>query len=624
MKRKFNKRAAAPKDTALPSWNLDRLYPGLSSPALAADLQKLKSDSTAFQQEFDGTVEYLGGADLGLAVERYEKICALTHRIQSYAALLESADSANYAATAPLRAQVGAISDMTGFFEQGIMAIKTTDMITRLGAPELSRYAPWIARLRAGGGALHSLEILQASDDYETVSAAAWSRLYSETLTAIKVRTGDSLMTLEQAHTAATDPGKNADRRQDVRAAAAAVLKDNAGRIAIIYNNIIKDRLNEGDINRYSRPDETVNEENGVDPEIVDTMHQSLKAAYTRLSHRYYAWKAQQQGVDVLERHRLEEPLPGKRAPQKHYTFDEARGLVLKALRKFSPKFGRLAERFFDEHYIDAAARPGKAPGGFSLPMGGETLPYILINYSGTADDVMNSLGHELGHGVHQALADRAGGFFLSSIPTVIQETASIFSETLVFDELLKNEKDPLCRRDLIMGRIENMLSSSLQQISFYDFERRVFDARRKGALSAEEISDIWIETRREYYGPSVVTDDYDRYYWMTVPHFFDTPFYVYSYAFAQQVVDGLYESYRDAQKQGPAARDEFVANYITLLETGITRNLHEMLWPFGLDVETPEFWEKGISRLEGFIDALEKGAVPSPGAAAKPPAPRK
>ncbi|HRJ66580.1 MAG TPA: M3 family metallopeptidase, partial [Alphaproteobacteria bacterium] len=206
----------------------------------------------------------------------------------------------------------------------------------------------------------------------------------------------------------------------------------------------------------------------------------------------------------------------------------------------------------------------------------------------------------------------------MSDVPTPVAETASIFAEMLVFEELLKTEKDPAVRKKLLVDRLENMLGNGLQQLAYYDFEKRVHDARREGELDAEAISDIWVETQREYYGPSVETDDYDRYYWMTVPHFFDTPFYVYSYAFAQQVVSGLYRSYKAAEAEGADARAEFIENYIGLLESGLTKNLYEMFQPFDLDPESREFWENGLSLAAQYLDELTALDTAAPAARPK------
>jgi oligoendopeptidase F len=195
----------------------------------------------------------------------------------------------------------------------------------------------------------------------------------------------------------------------------------------------------------------------------------------------------------------------------------------------------------------------------------------------------------------------------------------------LVFEEMLNAEKDPARKKQLLMEKTEGMMLNSLQQLSYYDFEMKVHEARKKGELDAEKISDIWVQTQKDYFGPAVKMDNLDRYYWMQVPHFFDSPFYVYSYSFAQILVSGLYQSYKAAEKEGQAAKEEFVENYISLLETGITRNFYEMFKPFDLDPETPEFWQNGLSLMDKYMTELEKmDDKPVAKPAAKPKAPKR
>jgi oligoendopeptidase F len=248
-------------------------------------------------------------------------------------------------------------------------------------------------------------------------------------------------------------------------------------------------------------------------------------------------------------------------------------------------------------------------------------MPYIFMTYTGGIEDLI-TLGHELGHGVHQVLAEKARGLFLSEMSTTVSETASIFAEMVVFEELLRQEKDAVVKRKLLMDKTEGMILNGLQQLSYYDFEMKVHEERKAGELSVDRICDIWEQTQREYFGPAVKMDEYDRYYWMVVPHFYDSPFYVYSYSFAQVLVSGLYQVYKASEKEGQAAKEEFVENYIGLLETGITRNFYEMFQPFDLDPETAEFWQHGLSLIDKYLTDLEKTDGPKavPAAPKVPP----
>lgn len=604
---------------AMPRWKLDDLYPGLDSAELAADKIALEKMMDDFAETFEGTLKWLSGADLGAAIRIYEEIERRMHRVSCYIALLESDHVDNFAKTGDLKNWYQTAGSKTGFFEVELSELKESDLMSKMTAPELARYAPWIAVVRENNKNPLPDGVYSLSADFNAVSREGWTRLYHETL-------ADLTVTIDGKKIPFDDVAMSDDsaERKKARQALADALKEKGKRIALIYNTILRDDMIDADLRGFKRPDETVNRQNRADDDVVDTMFDTIKASYSRLSHRFYHWKAKQHGEEVLPREKLGMELPGLEGADPSYSFDEGKKIVLRAFRKFSPKFARMAEKIFDAGHVDAAPRPGKESGAFAMPIGPGGLPYIMLNFAGGADDVAATLGHELGHGIHQILAEKACGHFLSDVPTPVAETASIFAEMLVFDELLKTEKDPVVKKRLMVERVENMLGNGLQQLAYYDFEKRVHKARRDGELDMEQISDIWVATQKEYYGPAVATDDYDRYYWMTVPHLFDTPFYVYSYAFAQQVVSGLYQIYQSAAEEGKEARAEFVENYIGLLETGMTKNLYEMFQPFDLDPETPAFWENGLDLVTRYMDDLEKMDVqpkPVPKKGSKKPA---
>ena len=614
------------EDTGLgkmPRWNMADLYPSLESPELAADkgaIEKLMDD---FAETYDGTINWLSGKELGEAIGIYEEIERLRHRISCFVTLLESGDVANFSKTGDLKSWYQNSGDKTAFFEYEITEMKEAALMSKMQAPELARYAPWIASLRAGSQFPLPDDVSELSIDFDTASREGWTRLYHETINDLKTEYQGKLMTVDEI--AETMSDDNVEDRAKARQAMADALKAQGPRIALIYNVIMRDDMIDGDLRGFKRPDQLAHLQNSVDDEVVDTMFDTIKASYGRLSHRFYEWKAKQHGEEILPRAKLGMELPGLEGADPAYSFTEGKQIVLRAFRKFSPKFARIAEKIFDAGHVDAAPRDGKEGGAFALPAGPGTLPFIMLNYGGTVDDVAAALGHELGHGIHQVLSEKACGHFLSDVPTPVAETASIFAEMLVFDELLKLEKDPQVKKRLLVDRVENMLGNGLQQLAYYDFEKRVHKARRDGELDMEAISDIWVATQKEYYGPSVQTDDYDRYFWMTVPHLFDTPFYVYSYAFAQQVVSGLYQVYKASEAEGKEARAEFVANYIGLLETGMTKNLYEMFQPFDLDPETPAFWQNGLNLVDKYLDELTKAdtkPAPAKRASRKPRGP--
>ncbi|MDE1152935.1 MAG: M3 family metallopeptidase [Micavibrio sp.] len=600
----------------LPRWNLGLLYPGLDSAELQADKQAADARADSFAETYEKTIAYLSGPELGDAIAEYEAIENIRGKISSYVGLLEVDNLGNFTKTDGLKKWQSEIGGKIGFFEAEIAEMKERDLMTKLGAaPALAAYAPWIAGLRAGRSYMVDGDVDSLSAEYYNSNREAWRRLYHENYNEMRVDVDGKKLSIDAVSEMIGDAKTDVALRASLRQKIADTLKENAPRTALIYNTLIKDKLIDMDVRQFSRPDAEENAGNGITDDVVDTMHKTVKASYARLSHRLNSWKAKQHGVEVMERAQLGISLPD--TPEKGgkgFGFDDARKTILRAFRKFSPKFARIAQKFFDDGRIDAQPRADKETGAFAMPTGPGSLPYVFMSYTNDIGSLV-TLGHELGHGVHQVLAEKARGLFLSEMSTTVSETASIFAEMLVFEEMLKSQKDPATRKDLLMDKVEGMIQNGLQQLSYYDFEKQVHEARKKGELSAEDISDIWVATQKEYYGPAVELDDYERHYWMVVPHFYDTPFYVYSYAFAQIQVAGLYQEYKAAAAEGGGAREAFVANYIDLLETGITRNLYESLRPFDLDPETPEFWEKGLSLMESYLDELEKLDVP----AAKP-----
>ena len=278
----------------------------------------------------------------------------------------------------------------------------------------------------------------------------------------------------------------------------------------------------------------------------------------------------------------------------------EACTTVLDAYVAFSPDLASVGRRFFDQGWIDAPVRPGKAPGAFAHPTVPSAHPYLLLNYQGKTRDVM-TLAHELGHGVHQVLAGEQG-HLMADTPLTLAETASVFGEMLTFQALLNREREPKRRKIMLAGKVEDMLNTVIRQIAFVTFETRVHDERREAELTAERLCEIWLDIQRESLGPALRFEDEYRHYWTYIPHFVHTPFYVYAYAFGDCLVNSLYAVYEEAHPN-------FQAKYLDMLRAGGTKRHKELLAPFGLDASDPGFWQKGLSVIRRFIDELERAA---------------
>jgi oligoendopeptidase F len=379
-----------------------------------------------------------------------------------------------------------------------------------------------------------------------------------------------------------------------------AVLKRNERLLSLVLNTIAKDKQIEDGWRGFKRPVAARNLANDVDDEVVDALVSAVNSRNADLAHRYYALKAGWMGQKQIDWWDRNAPLPGD--DDRHYSWDEAKRIVCDAFAGFDPAMAATAAPFFSRHWIDAAPREGKSSGAFSHPVVPSAHPYILMNFAGKSRDVM-TLAHEMGHGVHQVLAADQG-YLMSDTPLTLAETASVFAEMLAFRRLVDSQTDPAARRFLLAGKVEDMLNTVVRQIAFHNFETHLHGSRAKAELTADEISDIWMQTQREALGPAVrIGDDY-RPIWGYVPHFVHTPFYVYAYAFGDCLVNALWQKYQLSQAAGSA--NSFITDYKALLAAGGTARYDAALARFDLDPRQPAFWSLGLDMISGMIDELE------------------
>ena len=321
----------------------------------------------------------------------------------------------------------------------------------------------------------------------------------------------------------------------------------------------------------------------------------SVRAAYPKLSHRYYRLKAGWFKQKKLAHWDRNAPLPF--AATGSIAWPDARNMVLTAYRGFSPEMANIAERFFTDRWIDAPVRPGKAPGAFSHPTTPSAHPYVLMNYQGKPRDVM-TLAHELGHGVHQVLAAKKGAL-MAPTPLTLGGDRQRVRRDADLQAAVGETKSAKQRQALLAGKVEDMINTVVRQIAFYSFERAVHTERRNGELTAERIGEIWLSVQGESLGPAIdIRPGYEN-FWMYIPHFIHSPFYVYAYAFGDCLVNSLYAVYENAQAG-------FAERYLAMLAAGGTKHYSELLKPFGLDAKDPKFWDGGLSVISGMIDELE------------------
>ncbi len=598
------RKAAKPAATGLgrlPEWNLADLYAGIDDPGVKRDLDRAERYSIAFEEDFKGKLGALAdapdaGKKLTEAVKRFEQLDDLLGRLASYAGLVHAQNTVDPARAkfyGDVQERLTAASTHLLFFVLELNRLDDAKLDAAMADPELGYYRPWLEDIRKDKPYQLEDRVEQLFHEKSVTAYSAWNRLFDETIARLRFKIGTKSLAIEPTLNLLQDSRE--EKRKAAAQAMAVTFKDNIRQFTHITNTLAKDKEISDRWRGFADVADLRHLSNRVEPEVVDALVTAVRAAYPRLSHRYYALKASWFGKKRLAHWDRNAPLP--KVASRTITWTEAQSTVLTAYGAFSTDMAAIAEKFFKNDWIDAPVRPGKAPGAFAHPTVPSAHPYVLLNYQGKPRDVM-TLAHELGHGVHQVLA-APNGPLMAPTPLTLAETASVFGEMLTFRKLLAGITDRKQRKAMLAAKVEDMINTVVRQIAFYTFEHKLHTERRKGELTSEHINELWMSVQHESLGPAIDLRPGYETFWAYIPHFVHSPFYVYAYAFGDCLVNSLYSVY-ERSNQG------FAERYLQMLAAGGTKHYSELLAPFGLDARDPAFWQGGLSVIEGMITELE------------------
>jgi len=578
------------------TWNLGDLYASGTDPRIDADLDEADRRADAFAATYRGRVASLGAKEMAELLAEYEAIAELGAKPGEFAGLWWSTQSDDPARGALLQKATergSRLRQKLVFLDIEWANTPDTAAGRLIADPLVSRWKHWLVTTRRYRPHLLSEPEEKILQEKSVTGAAAWARFFDEVHGANRYEWEGELVPEEVVLSKLHDPD-----RAVRRGAAASVTK---GLRAIertttyIANTLLADKASDDGLRKYPAWISARNMDNQVDDATVDALVSAVIGRYDIVA-RYYRLKRSLLGLDELFDYDRYAPLP---AADRRYSWEESRRIVLEAYRRFHPRMAEIAARFFDGRWIDADVHPGKQSGAFSDPCLPSVHPYVLVNFLGKTDDVM-TVAHELGHGVHQYLG-RDRGILLATTPLTMAETASIFGETLVFEDLFERERDPKVRLAMLVREIESGFATVFRQVAMNRFEEATHTARRTGGeLTTADVSRLWLETQRAMFGDSVTMSDDYGIWWSYIPHFIRTPGYVYAYSFGDLLVRALYARYR-------AAPSGFAEKYLTLLAAGGSDWPHELLAPLGVDLKDPEFWAQGLGLLDEMVNQAER-----------------
>ncbi len=582
------------------AWDLEPLVHGEGEAGVRALLEQATTRAEAFASAHAGRVAELDADGLRAAMEELAALTELVGRAGSYASLRFAVDTADPAIGALLQhvqERGTAIQTTLLFFELEWAALDDERAEALLADPGLAFCAHHLRSERRYRPYLLSEPEEKILNEKAISARSAWTRLFAELMSSLEVSVPgeDAAVSLEQALARLSGP----DREQR-RAAAEAVteaLQPGIRTRASIYNTLLHDKAVDDRLRGYPHWLAARNLANEASDASVEALVGAVRARYD-IPQRWYRLKARLLGVERLADYDRAATVA---TADEHYAWADARALVLDAYGSFSPELGALAQRFFDERWIDAPVRPGKRGGAFCSYTVPSAHPYVLLNYTARRRDVL-TLAHELGHGVHAALA-APQGVFHQGTPLTLAETASVFGEALTFGRLLEAAATPESRLALLAESIEGAIATVFRQTAMHQFEQLVHTARREeGELSVERFSELWSETQEELFGDAVELTDGYRAWWSYIPHFVNSPGYVYAYAYGQLLALSVYQRYRD---EGAG----FAPDYLRLLSAGGSMAPEQLGRIVGIDLADPGFWDSGLALVEQQLVAAEQAA---------------
>jgi len=579
-------------------WSLSDLLPEPVEQALDETFSKLEQALVEFEAARETLTPEIAWQDLNKVLQVLESINILKSRIEGYADLSFAEDTQNPAAL-NLRDRVDRVLTDAGnralFFEMWFKELSdeaTQNLIEHSG--DLRYFLETMRRFKPFTLTEPEERMINLKDVNGIDAMVNLYEMITNQFT-FKMEVNGQIETLTRDQVSSYFSSPSAEVRAGAYQELYRVYVENSTVLAQMYIHRARDWHTEGiELRGFSSPISARNVENDLPDEVVETLL-SVCRKNADVFQRYFKMKAQWLGLPSgkLRRYDIYAPLTPS---EKKFDYAIAKQMVMDSYRAFSPDAAKLAQRVFDENHLDSEIRAGKRGGAFCYTAIPELTPWVLVNYDGNARDIA-TLAHELGHAVHAMLADHHSPLTQqASLP--LAETASVFAEMQLTDQLLKQENDRSVRRDLLANALDDAYITVMRQAYFTVFERDAHEMINDNK-SLDELTNHYLNNLREQFGDAVEVSDEFRWEWLAIPHFYQSPFYTYAYSFGQLLVLALYQQYR-------LEGETFIPGYLKILSYGGSESPMKILNEAGLDVTSTAFWQGGFDVIRNMIAELE------------------
>jgi len=575
-------------------WNLDVLYDSPRDELLQNDLDLCTQEAELIKDVCAGKMARMDPTVFARTVRRIERIQVNLGRIDTYAFLnfvTQVKDAGAGAFMQKCKEDASRINKELVFFDLEWAQLSQEAADHLLDGEDTAPYRHFLQNIRKYKKHLLSKSEESLLLELSPVGNESWLTLFEKLMGHLEF--GENKRSEEEVLSDLYDAKREV--RQQAAEELTKGLQSQLHILSHIFNAILAGKMIDDRLRKYQAWISSRNLSNELEDATVEALVASTTARYN-IVQRYYGIKKELLGLEELQDYDRYAPLPS--LPESLVSWQECKAIILDGFRGFSPEMADIAELFFDNNWIHAPLTDGKRGGAFAHPAVPDANPFIMVNYTGNLRDV-STVAHELGHGIHQYLA-KEKGYFNSDTPLVLAETASVFAEILIFHKQLETINDAAVKKAFICQKLESIFATVFRQISMNCFEDMIHNSRRdKGEVSADELSTLWMASQKEMFGDSVTLGDNYRIWWSYIPHFLHTPGYVYSYAFGELLVLALYNLYLE---EGA----DFIPKYIHLLKEGGSHSPYELLKPFNIDLNAPDFWQGGLQIIENILNEVE------------------
>jgi oligoendopeptidase F len=578
-------------------WKLEDLFNDFDDPALESTYEKIEATVAHFETYREKLTDDIDAIVFNEIIARYEAIHKLATRIGGFAELAFSAntqDQKAQIAMARYEQFAATMSNRTLFFSLWWKALGIFN-VKRLMASS-GDYCYWLQQMRNFRDHTLSEPEEKIINIKDVTGSSALNLLYDSITNryTFKVTVDGEEKELTRGELMALVRTADPDLRERAYQELYRVYGNDAPILGQIYQALVRDWRNENvDLRHFSDPISVRNLGNDIPDKAVSTLLEVARLN-TGIFQRFFRLKAKLLGMDKLRRYDIYAPVSKS---DKIYSFDQAAAMTFDAFKRFDEKFATLAKRVFDDAHLDSEVRKGKMSGAFCATILPELTPWVLLNYQGKADDVA-TMAHELGHAIHSMMAEEHT-YFTQHACLPLAETASTFGEMMLVDRLMELEPDENVKRDILFRQMDDAFATITRQIFFALFEREAHDMIANDA-SVDELSDAYLKNLKLEFGDAVDVSDEFRWEWVSIPHIYGTPFYVYAYAFGQLLVFSLYKQYKE---EGEA----FKPRYMQMLAAGGSIEPVELLAKAGIDITQASFWQDGFDVIDEMVGKLEQ-----------------